>query len=214
MHKPIVPTHVTVMSLLMLLLTLLALLPTPVNSAKMAISFCNEPSDPDFTQPSNQLERFQTLTYSPPTLNFTWSPSSLLCLNQVRSYHVDVTSNSRIINAILKAFGGFPQNTCDQVSKANDSMLCEGRPCNACAEPWEEGCSNKILNSDFKVSRAMVRAASLFNLNFAVKAYGEVDGLEGEVVFWCMDFKSGEEGAFVIDTLKKNKDGEGGGEEL
>ncbi|GMH60856.1 hypothetical protein TrST_g8742 [Triparma strigata] len=172
----------------------------------MSVSFCS-PESPSSPQPSTHLEQFQTLHYFPPTLNFTWSPHPLLCSKQVLEYNVDVTSNSRIINAALKAFGGFPQNTCEP-SKANEAMLCEGRPCNACSEPWEEGCSSKILHSDFKVTKSMVRAASLFNFKFTVKAYGKIESVDEEVTFWCMEFASGEDGRFVIDTDQKFIEGE------
>jgi len=128
------------------------------------------------------------------------------------SYLVDVNSNSRLVNGILNVLGGFPQNSCGEKAKMNDSMMCDGRPCDACGEMWGEECDKEVLKSEFKVSKAMVRLGNLFNLQFKVRAWGGIEGEEGERELWCMDFREwkekegAEEPFFLIDTKKSYRE--------
>jgi hypothetical protein len=136
---------------------------------------------------------------------------------RMTSYIVNVESSSKLINGILNMLGGFPQDTCSATSKVNKEMECDGKPCNACSEAWVEDCTDILVPSSFKVSKAMVRMVNLFGVTFKVKASGKLEGEEGEKELWCLDFRKPNEedgpAFFVIESdkarKKKRKKGEG-----
>ncbi|GMH73213.1 hypothetical protein TrRE_jg10126 [Triparma retinervis] len=143
-----------------------------------------------------------------------------MCGKRMTSYVVNVESSSKLINGILNVLGGFPQDTCSEKSKVNKEMECNGKPCDACSEAWaEEDCTDLLVPSNFKVSKAMVRLVNFFGVTFKVMASGKVEGEEGEIELWCLDFRkpSEEDGPafFIIESGKagkKKKKKKGGGE--
>ena len=205
------------LSILLLVIVLLA----PTSAAKLGVSFCpadassrSAPPSSDSissTQPSSQLERFNEITYDAPSLTIKWSPSPSLCGRRPQNYYVTVTSSWRMLNPILSALGGFPQDTCGPAAGgggANQAMTCGSGSCDACAEEWPEGCNAEMLVSKFAVTRAMIRLANLFPVAFRVVAWGDVEGL-GESEFWCLDFRRWKEGQVakvVLDTDDAKKE--------
>eukprot|EP00518_Triparma_eleuthera_P001128 CAMPEP_0182454442 /NCGR_PEP_ID=MMETSP1319-20130603/1077_1 /TAXON_ID=172717 /ORGANISM="Bolidomonas pacifica, Strain RCC208" /LENGTH=170 /DNA_ID=CAMNT_0024652455 /DNA_START=76 /DNA_END=585 /DNA_ORIENTATION=- len=162
----------------LLFLVMLTILPHAASAAKLGVAFCpadaesrSGPPSPDTitsVQPASQLERFTSISYETPSLSIEWSPSVSLCGRRPQSYYVTVSSSWRMLNPVLSALGGFPQNTCGQegAEGANSAMTCAEGPCDACAEQWPEGCEEQKLTSKFAVSKAMIRLANLFPVAF------------------------------------------------
>lgn len=175
----------------------------PLAQGAIEVGFCSF-SDPTYysaTQPVSQLERWKSagLNYNEETksrsFDIAWSPDESLCGRMVKSYMLEVSSPNWFVNKGLQLFGKFPQNTCDEGSKANAATDCEGG-CNAC-EQWADDKSVCLreLNSGFPVSGLMMKAVNL-NINLRIRAYGNVEGgVDGEVEeeFWCLAFRKWKE---------------------
>ena len=131
-------------------------------------------------------------------------------------YIINARTSSVLVNGVLKIFGSFPQNTCAPKKSSNsgessplESMQCNGKACDACGEAWPlEGCNELELESEFQLSKAMLRLASFADVKISLVAtttgFSYVDANGDDVigeggVLWCLDFR------------RKAKGGGGGG---
>ena len=147
-------------------------------------------------QPTEQMERTHTLAVNDndgegKEFSLHWAPDASLCGRMVESYMVDISSPNWVVNKAIQVFGKFPQNTCDENSKANAAVDCAGADgsgsCSAC-ERWPEELADcqEERNSVFPISKMMMRAVN-WNIGFTVKTYGVVGGVDEE--YLCLKFR-------------------------